>query len=138
MVTVNSQAAHTRRLHRDAIHRTNVVDLACGHIVGSPANRPRVNHNIAIDCDQPSRSPHIGVMHWRNHATAAVNVVIVIRNVSNVHDARVANIHVPEIAPAGPIPGVERFTPTQRTPSQPATEAKPEAHAPSWSTKPRH
>jgi hypothetical protein len=56
-------------------------------------------------------------------------VVIVIRDVVDVSDARVADVDVPEITAAPAIPREERLAETQRAPAKSAAKAKAEAEA---------
>jgi len=60
------------------------------------------------------------------HVHAAVRKVVVvdIRNVRNIGDVGVGDIHLVEIAAAYPIPGDEWFTETKRAPSQASAETE--------------
>ena len=62
--------------------------------------------------------------------SAAVSaVVIVIRDVVDIGDVRVADVHVAEIAAACVIPRKEWLTKTQRAPAKSTTESKPNDEA---------
>jgi hypothetical protein len=53
-------------------------------------------------------------------------------DVVDVDDPRIADVHVPEIKPAGVIPGEERFAEAQRAPAEPSAETE----TPSWAAPP--
>lgn len=63
-------------------------------------------------------------------------VVIVVRDVVDISDVRVADVHVAEITSARAIPRKEWLTPTERAPAKSATE--PEANAKARAAKPGH
>jgi hypothetical protein len=54
----------------------------------------------------------------------------------DVIDPRVVNIHSAEVTPSGVVPGTERFSPTERAPSEPAAETEAESNAPAWTAEP--
>lgn len=67
-------------------------------------------------------------------------IVVVVRDVIDICNARIADVDVPEIAPARAIPRIERFSPSQRTPSEASAEApaETEAKSPARAAKPSH
>src|ERR1017187_5306621 len=73
-----------------------------------------------------------------------VVAVIVIGDVVDVRDARIGHVHVTNVVLAdvssvvSVIPGIERFTPSQREPAAAATNTKAETDAPAASANPAH
>ena len=94
-------------------------------------------------------------LHWQSilqgpgwhrcESSGPVEIRIVIKpvrrmpiKVIDIRNARIADVHRPEVSEPGVIPRIERFTPSQRTPAEAPAEPKTEVHAPARSTKPRN
>ena len=71
-------------------------------------------------------------------STCVPVVVIVIRDVVDIGNARVTDVDVPEITPASAVPRKEWLTKTKRAPAKSAAETKAEANAKVRASEPRH
>jgi hypothetical protein len=77
---------------------------------------------------------------WIAHSRAVVNEVVVIdiRNVRDIGDARIGDIHPIEVTAARAIPRDERLTKSQRAPTEASAETESKAGSPTRATEPCH
>jgi hypothetical protein len=132
---MDSQAAGARRLHWHPIDRTHIMQAIRRNVERFPADRPRMHQHVTIHCDHSTRRTHVRIMHLRNSAMPpSVHIVIIVGDVRDVHDPRVRDVHVAEVAASVTVPGIERLTESQRTPTYATAES--EAHSPSRTAEP--
>jgi len=115
-----------------------VRKFASRYAHGGRMHRARVDQSIPRYGNGSIWRPQIGIGDMRVEVSAPVIVEVIIRNVRDIHDARIADVHVTEIAAAHAIPRVERLTPPKRAPSEAAAKTKSEVDAPSRAAKPCH
>jgi len=114
LARIRSQPAGLRRTHTGPTQARRVLQRAGRHFRHGFVHWRRVGQRALWRGSKSAWPVHVRVERIRSLRV----IVEIIGDVVDVRDPRIGNVHVVEISTASAVPGIERFTKSQRAPAK--------------------